>query len=128
MRQPIVIADDSPTILRLLGMALGKAGFEVVSAVDGEEALARIRERLPAIVLLDGEMPRRDGYDVARAVRADPDVRPQPRILMLTAGGQPADAERARAAGVDEFLTKPFSPRQLVARLNEIMAEIEAQA
>lgn len=126
MRHPIVIADDEPHILRLLGMALGKAGFETISAVDGEEALARIRERRPAIVLLDGEMPRLSGYDVARAVRADPDLVPQPRILMLTAGGQPADAERARVAGVDEFLTKPFSPRQLVARLNAILVEIES--
>lgn len=118
---PIVIADDEPHILRLLGMALTKGGFTVVTAVDGEEALARVREHHPVVLLLDGEMPRRDGYEVARAVREDAGISPQPRIIMLTAGGQPADAERAAAAGVDEFLTKPFSPRQLVARLREIM-------
>ncbi len=121
MEGPIVIADDEPHILRLLSMALTKGGFAVVPAVDGEQALASVRAKSPVIVVLDGEMPRRSGYEVARAVRDDPAITRQPYIIMLTAGGQPADAARAAAAGVDEFLTKPFSPRRLVARLREVM-------
>ena len=121
MEGPIVIADDEPHIMRLLSMALTKSGFAVVPAVDGEEALAQIRAHSPVIAVLDGGMPRRSGYEVARAVRDDPAITPQSYIIMLTAGGQPADAERAAAAGVDEFLTKPFSPRGLVARLREVM-------
>ena len=120
MGQPIVVADDSPYMLRLLKMALTEGGFEVVTAVDGDAALAQVRERQPLLVLLDGEMPKRNGYEVARAIRDDANVQPQPRIIMLTAGGQPADVERARLAGIDEFLTKPFSPRQLLARVNKI--------
>jgi DNA-binding response OmpR family regulator len=121
MEARIVIADDEPHILRLLDMALTRGGYPVVTARDGEEALARVRDHAPVIVILDGEMPRRSGYEVARAVRDDPAISVQPYIIMLTAGGQPADAARAAAAGVDEFLTKPFSPRRLVSRVREVL-------
>lgn len=117
----ILVADDEPHILTLLRITLEKEGFDVTSATDGDSALQRFHEIHPAIVILDGTMPGRDGYAVARDIRAsEPD--PRPYVMMLTAGAQDADRQRALDAGVDEFLTKPFSPSGLRARVREIIA------
>jgi DNA-binding response OmpR family regulator len=117
----VLVADDSPTILNLLVIALSREGFETITASNGEEALAQIREHHPRLVILDALMPRGDGYEVCTTLRADPDL-DQPYVIMLTAGGRETDRERAEAAGVDEFMTKPFSPSQLRARVREILS------
>lgn len=118
----IVIADDSRTAITVLAFALTKAGYEVVTATDGVEALERIRETLPRLVILDGMMPRKDGFTVAAEVRADRSIDPQPHIIMVTAEGRDDDRERAVGAGVDDFLTKPFSPSQLIERVRAAFA------
>ena len=118
----IVIADDSRTAVTVLAFALTKAGYEVVTATDGVEALERIRETLPRLVILDGMMPRKDGFTVAAEVRADRSIDPQPHIIMVTAEGRDYDRVRAVGAGVDDFLTKPFSPSQLIERVRAAFA------
>jgi DNA-binding response OmpR family regulator len=116
----VVVADDSQTILTLVAFALRREGYESETATNGEEALERIREHRPDLVILDGVMPKLTGYDVCRALRDDPDG-PHPYVIMLTAGGQEADRNRATEVGVDEFLTKPFRPSDLRARVREIL-------
>jgi DNA-binding response OmpR family regulator len=118
----IVVADDSRTILALVTMALRQAGHEPVTASDGEEALAAVREHRPELLIVDAVMPGLSGYDVCRALREDADG-PQPHVIMLTAGGQEADRVRADEVGVDEFVTKPFSPSDLRARVHELLGD-----
>jgi two-component system alkaline phosphatase synthesis response regulator PhoP len=116
----IVVADDSDMILSLVVLALQREGYEPATATNGADALARIREVRPQLVILDALMPNGDGYDVCRAVRDDPDLE-RPYVIMLTAGARESDRERAEVAGVDEFITKPFSPAELRARVREIL-------
>ena len=118
----IVIADDSRTAVTVLAFALAKAGYDVVTATDGVEALERIRESRPRLVILDGMMPRKDGFTVAADVRGDASIDPQPHIIMVTAEGRDDDKVRALGAGVDDFLTKPFSPSQLLERVRAALA------
>jgi len=117
----IVIADDSRTAVKVLEFALVREGYEVVTAADGREALDRIREMQPRLVILDGMMPELDGVQVAAAVRADASIVPQPHIIMVTAEGRDVDEDRAQASGVNDFLTKPFSPSQLLVRVREAL-------
>lgn len=117
----IVVADDSRTAVTVLSFALSKEGYEVITATDGLEALDRIRESRPQIVILDGMMPGRDGFEVAAEVRGDLLLEPQPHIIMITAEGRDADRERAHASGVDDFLNKPFSPSELLAKVREAL-------
>lgn len=119
----IVVADDSRTAVKVLEFALHKEGYEVVTAMDGVEALARIRETRPRLVILDGMMPEKNGFEVAAEVRADPSISPQPHIIMVTAEGRDADRQLAVGAGVDDFLTKPFSPSQLLEKVRAVLGE-----
>lgn len=121
--KPILVVDDSVTVVRLLAHALRDIGCEVLTAMDGEAALALIRARRPALVIIDAEMPKLSGYEVCEAVHEDDGDEGRPYLIMLTAGGQEADRERAERAGVDEFLTKPFSPSALRARVRELLGK-----
>ncbi len=116
MASTILIADDEPHILALLRAAL--RGLDTLEASDGDTALAMIREHKPAVVVIDAGMPGLDGYEVTQAVRADGGE--QPHILMLTAAGRDVDRALATQAGVDEFITKPFSPSALRRRVEEL--------
>lgn len=107
-------------MLALVALAVRREGHEPITAADGEEALALIREHRPELVIIDAVMPGASGYDVCAALRDDPDG-PAPYVIMLTAGGQEADRVRAVEVGVDEFMTKPFSPSELGARVREIL-------
>jgi len=120
-RPAVVVADDSPTIRRLLSRALEQAGHRVVAAEDGVDALERIREVTPGLAIVDAEMPRLNGYELCRMIRESPEIEPKPHIIMLTAAGQDTDRQRARDVGVDEFMTKPFSPSDLTARADAIL-------
>jgi DNA-binding response OmpR family regulator len=115
----VVIVDDEPHIRRLLEVLMSKGGFAVTSAGDGAEGLERVRETHPRLVLLDANMPVMDGYEFCRRLRQEQAGSP-PYVIMLTAGGQVADAARARDAGVDEFMTKPFNPTDLLRRAKEV--------
>jgi len=117
----ILVADDEPHIVRTLAFVLKKAGYSVASAGDGQEALTLARELTPHVMLVDAMMPGLDGYEVCRSLRSDHDLAFQPFVIMLTGSGQDADRDRALEAGVNEFMTKPFSPSKLLARLEEII-------
>ena len=120
MSPPVVVADDSPTILELIVLTLERGGIETVTAVDGASALERIREHAPRVVILDAMMPHADGYEVCRTLRAD-DALDQPHVIMLTANAREVDRQRAEQAGVSEFMTKPFSPKALRERVQELL-------
>ena len=122
MTRSVLIVDDDPFIRRLIATTLEDvAGFHVEEAGDGVEAVAAAREKEPAIVFLDIDMPRMNGIEACRALRALDDGRAAMRIVMLTAAGPDAEAE-ARAAGADLFLTKPFSPLDLLRLVDELGA------
>jgi two-component system alkaline phosphatase synthesis response regulator PhoP len=117
----IVLVDDEPNIRATISFILEMEGFRVETAADGEEGLEKIRALKPPVVLLDGMMPRRDGFDVCRTVKADPALAGV-KVIMLTALGQAADQEKGRAAGADYYVTKPFDEEELLALLRRLTA------
>lgn len=121
MNQTVLIADDEPNIVVSLEFMMKREGYRVLVARDGNEALAAIRRDRPALVLLDGMMPGMSGFDVCEAVRADPDLSAV-RIVMLTAKGRETDVARGMGAGADAYVIKPFSTRDLVEKVREMLA------
>jgi len=122
MSARLVIADDSATILALVTLAVKKDGYEPATATNGTEALEVIREHRPELVILDAQMPGLSGYEVCRALREDVDS-PRPHVMMLSAGGREVDKALAAEVGIDEFVTKPFSPSALRARVRELLGD-----
>ncbi|MCD6358383.1 MAG: response regulator [Dehalococcoidia bacterium] len=119
-QKKILVVDDEPHVIRLLTFVLNKEGYDVSTAVNGEEAMAKICESKPDLMFLDVMMPRKNGHEVCREVKGDPDLS-DIHIIMLTAKGQETDKEEALDSGANEFITKPFSPRKVVARVREIL-------
>ena len=113
MAYKILVVDDEPTIVRLMEFILARQGHEMIVAVNGEEALEKIKSQHPDLVLLDIMMPRIDGYEVAQRLRADPATAELP-IIMLSAKAQDEDIRKGVEVGVDEYITKPFTPDHLV--------------
>ncbi len=120
MAKKILIVDDEPFILRTLTLVLKKQGYDTITATDGEEALLKIHEEKPDLVFLDVTMPHKDGYEVCRQVRANPESG-NPYIIMLTARGQETDKEKGLRLGVNEFMTKPFSPSRVIERVKAVL-------
>ncbi len=119
----LLIVDDEPHIRMLLEQSLEEledVGVRLLSAADGETALATIRAERPDVVFLDVMMPRRNGFDVCAAVKADPDLATV-TIVLLTAKGQEVDRQRGREAGADLYLTKPFDPDDLLATAERLL-------
>ncbi len=120
----ILVVDDEPTLVRLMQFILAKQGHTMLAASNGEDALAIIRDERPDLVLLDIMMPRVDGYEVARTVRADSDeTLAKIPIIMLSAKAQDQDVRRGLELGVNEYITKPFAPEQLVTLVNAYLAQ-----
>jgi DNA-binding response OmpR family regulator len=117
----ILVVDDEPHIRRVLDAMLGKEGFDVVVAEDGAEGLREIAAGGVDLVILDLLMPGPHGLEVLAKIRTDPDKGTTP-VIILTAKGQDTDREAAFAGGADDFMTKPFSPKKLVARIREILS------
>ena len=118
----VLIAEDDAHIVESLTFILGREGFEVASVGDGEAALACLRRpEQPDVVILDVMLPRRNGYEVLQAVRADPRLAAL-RVLMLTAKAQPHDRALAEQIGVDAYVTKPFSNRDVVEQVRRLAA------
>ena len=117
----VLVVDDDPVILKLLEVNFEMEGFQVVRAADGAEGLERAREVLPDIVVLDVMMPRMTGYEVAKALREDDDTAHIP-IIFVTARAQSSDVERGMELGVDDYITKPFDPLDLIDRVNTLLA------
>ncbi len=124
MAYKILVVDDEPTIVRLMEFILARQGHEMIVAVNGEEALQKIKTHQPDLVLLDIMMPRIDGYEVAQRVRADPQTAGLP-IIMLSAKAQDEDIRRGVEVGVDEYVTKPFTPDHLVQVVSEYLSRIQ---
>jgi DNA-binding response OmpR family regulator len=119
----VLVADDDPDIRELVALKLGRAGYTVVSAADGPGALAAMREHLPRLAVLDVMMPQLSGLDVCREVRADPALAGT-AVILLTAKAQPADIETGYSAGADDYIVKPFSPRELLSRISAVLARM----
>ncbi len=122
MPKTIVVADDEPHVLRSLEFILKKAGYRVVTATNGQEALERIVAEKPDLVFLDIQMPRMDGNTVLRKLR-DQEEYQDLYIVMITAKGQEADRLNSMESGANEYVTKPYSPRKLIDRVKEILGE-----
>ncbi len=116
----ILIVDDEPYVVRSLTFVLKKEGYDVSSAANGEEALAKVRQSKPNLMFLDVMMPKKNGYEVCQEVKSDSDLS-SVHIIMLTAKGQEADREKGLSLGADEFMTKPFSPMKVVERVRELV-------
>lgn len=124
MAKKVLVCDDEPYIVESVSYVVRKAGFEVVVAEDGEEALEMGRKEKPDLIFLDIMMPKVTGYEVCRQLKEDPATR-DTYIVMLTARGQEEDERKALDMGADEFMTKPFSPRKMRAKLLKILADGE---
>ena len=116
----ILVVDDEPDIVELVTYNLRKEGFDVSSAFDGEEALARIRKEKFDFVILDLMLPGIQGMEICRIMRSDPRMKNIP-IIMLTAKGEELDKILGLEMGADDYMTKPFSPRELLARIKTVM-------
>ncbi|TDQ43762.1 response regulator transcription factor [Tepidicella xavieri] len=120
MSATILIADDEPNILISLEFLMKREGYEVRLARDGQEAIDAILAHRPDLVLLDVMMPHKSGFDVCQEVRATESVR-DTRILMLTAKGRDTDVAKGLALGANAYMTKPFSTRELVEKVREML-------
>jgi DNA-binding response OmpR family regulator len=122
MAKRVLIAEDEPSILASLEFLMRQSGFETRSATDGEEAISLATTFRPHLVLLDIMLPRRSGLEVCRLIRADAALAGT-RVLMLTAKGGHRDVERGIDVGADDYVTKPFSTQDLVARARALLAD-----
>src|SRR3954452_8530152 len=120
MPKTVLICDDEAYILESVKYVVQKEGFTVITGDDGEKALALARGHKPDPMVLDVEMPKKTGYEVAGILKSEPDTK-QIYIIMLTARGQAADEKKGYESQVNEYITKPFSPRKLAKRLHEIL-------
>ncbi|HEY5094233.1 MAG TPA: response regulator [Candidatus Eremiobacteraceae bacterium] len=118
----VVVADDDNDIRRLVHLTVANAGCDVTSAPDGESALAAVREVMPDLVILDVLMPRMDGWEVAKELKRDPKTAGIP-IMFLTSKGQEHDVLEGFEAGGADYVVKPFSPRELQARVRSVLAK-----
>jgi len=121
MVHKILIVDDEPNIVISLEFLMKKEGFEVAVANDGDEALAKVASFNPDLILLDVMMPKKSGFEVCEALRADPQ-RNALQIVMLTAKGRDTEVAKGLAMGADAYFTKPFSTKELVAKVKEMLA------
>ena len=118
----LLVADDEPNIVISLEYLMKREGYDVLVATDGNQALEAIQREQPALVLLDVMMPGKTGFEVCQAVRADPAL-DGVRILMLTAKGRETDVSKGLALGANAYMTKPFSTRELVQKVAELLGE-----
>lgn len=122
-RETILIADDEANIRELAGLYLKKDGFDVITVTNGMEALAQIKADMPSLLVLDLMMPDMDGWEVCRRVRAEGNL----PIIMLTARDDDIDKIVGLEMGADDYLTKPFNPRELVARVRAILRRVSPE-
>ncbi len=120
MGKKILVVDDEYFITRSLSFMLQKEGFEVNVAHDGQRAIEEIGQDKPDLIFLDVDMPKKDGNEVAREIRANPQWK-DIHIIMLTAKGQEKDVSKGLEAGADEYVLKPFDPRAILKRAKEIL-------
>lgn len=122
MAKKVLIADDEPNIVTSLEYLMTKSGYQVEIARNGEEALALVESFRPDLVLLDVMMPRRSGYEVCQKMRERPEWR-HIKIVVLSAKGREAEVSKGLSLGADAYVTKPFSNRELIARVADLLGE-----
>lgn len=121
MTQTILVVDDEPKLVDLIRLTLERAGYQVIEANNGEEAIQRVREELPDLVVLDVMMPEMDGFEVLKEIRAFSNV----PIIMLTVRATEQDKVRGLELGADDYIAKPFSHRELVERIRAVLRRTE---
>lgn len=123
-QKKILVVDDEKHIVRLVEVNLQRAGYEVVVAYDGVQALDVVKREKPDMIVLDVMMPRMNGFEVLKNLKANPETQEIP-VIMLTAKAQDADIFKGWQSGVDSYLTKPFSPMELLTFVKRIFASSE---
>lgn len=118
-KNKILVVDDEPHLLRSLTFVLAKEGYKITMAGDGEEALKKISEETPDLILLDVMMPKKNGYEVLETLRKIPECN-NIYVIILSAKGSDNDRVKALSVGANEFISKPFSPIEMVARVKNI--------
>ena len=116
----ILVVDDEAHLVRSLTFVLEKAGYIVSSASNGEDALSKIKQSKPDLIFLDVMMPKKNGYEVCKEIKDSPDLK-DIYVIILTAKGQEADRAQGINAGANEFITKPFSPLEVVAKVKKLL-------
>ncbi len=118
----VLIADDQPSLRLLVSATLASEEIDIIEAADGDEAWQLLQQRRPQLALLDVQMPGRTGIDLARAIRADEHLA-NTRVILLTSKAQQQDVDAGLAAGADRYLTKPFSPLELLEHVEQLLEE-----
>lgn len=116
----ILVVDDEPYIQRSLSFVLRKEGFQVEVAANGEEGLKKARELKPKVIFLDVMMPKLNGFNTCRAIKSDNELKDS-YVILLTGKGQEIDKERGIKEGANEFMSKPFSPKEIVTKIRTIL-------
>ncbi|CAN5376254.1 response regulator transcription factor [soil metagenome] len=125
--QPVLVVDDEPEIVSLVAYHLERAGYTVSTATDGAEAISKTRLEQPRLIVLDLMLPGITGFQVLEAIRSQPETQDVP-VLMLTALRDDEDRIRGLSLGVDDYVTKPFNPDELVLRVGAILRRVESQS
>jgi two-component system alkaline phosphatase synthesis response regulator PhoP len=120
MSKRILIADDETNIVISLEFLMKREGFDVAVALDGEAALNAMTEQMPDLILLDVMLPKKDGFEICQQIRSNPDWQ-SVKIIMLTAKGRDTEIAKGLALGADAYMTKPFSTKELVAQIRQLL-------
>ena len=118
----ILVVDDEVYIVHILDFSLGMEGYEVVTALDGEQALEKVAQQKPDLIVLDIMMPKLDGYETCKALKSKDETKDIP-VILLSAKGRNVDQKTGFEVGADDYITKPFSPCKLVERINAILGQ-----
>ncbi len=118
MSKRILVVEDQPDNRQILRDLLGSVGFEILEAEDGASGVSAAKSQRPDLILMDIQMPILDGYEATRRIKANPALRAIP-VIVVTSYALSGDEDKARAAGCDDYITKPYSPRQLLAKIKE---------
>ncbi len=122
----ILTVDDEPDVRRLIEIKLKKAGFDVITAADGEEGVAKAKAENPDLILMDVMMPKMDGFTAVEKIKTE--MNPAPLVMMLTAKGTEDDVMQGLIGGADDYITKPFAPRELIARVKVVLIKAGRKA
>ena len=122
MKKTVLVVDDQPHIVRLIQVNLEKEGFQVATAADGLEGMTKVRQVKPDLVILDVIMPHKDGFEVLREIKTDPELAEIP-VIMLTVKTQNADIVQGLRTGAELYLPKPFHPKELVSLVKRVLEE-----
>ncbi|MBI3318807.1 MAG: response regulator [Candidatus Omnitrophica bacterium] len=126
-RQKILLVDDEPDLVQLVSLRLEKSGYEVEAAYDGQQALEKVRQSKPSLIILDLMLPKLDGYKVCRLLKFDERYKKVP-VLIFTARAQEQDIRLAMDCGADAYLTKPFEAKALLDKVAELLSAGRALA